>query len=51
MELALALTLGSIVLAGAPRAQNPDGTRVRTAPAAVGATLRDNRRRAAEAVR
>jgi hypothetical protein len=32
-ELALALTLGSIVLAGAPAAQNPDGTRVRTAPA------------------
>jgi len=32
-ELALAMALGSIVLAGAPAAQNPDGTRVRTAPA------------------
>jgi len=32
-ELALALTLGSIALAGAPAAQNADGTRVRPAPA------------------
>ena len=32
-ELALALTLGSLVMAGAPAAQNADGTRVRPAPA------------------